>query len=144
MKIYTKKGDTGTTQLIGGTRIPKHHLRIESYGTVDELNSFVGLLRDQAIDKDYKMQLIEIPKGDIELRDDRTNEKWNVKIDTFLLGKFPVTQKFYEEIMKQNPSEFKGENLPVENVSWIDAVSFCNSLSELQNLAKSFLLPGCV
>jgi cob(I)alamin adenosyltransferase len=60
MKIYTKKGDGGTTQLIGGKRIPKHDLRIESYGTVDELNSYVGLLRDQAIDENYKLQLIEI------------------------------------------------------------------------------------
>lgn len=47
MKIYTKKGDTGTTQLIGGTRVPKHHLRIECYGTIDELNSFVGMVGDQ-------------------------------------------------------------------------------------------------
>ena len=46
MKIYTKKGDTGTTQLIGGTRVPKHHVRIETYGTVDELNSHIGLLAD--------------------------------------------------------------------------------------------------
>lgn len=46
MKIYTKKGDDGTTALLGGTRLPKHHIRIETYGTVDELNSFVGLLRD--------------------------------------------------------------------------------------------------
>jgi len=42
MKIYTKKGDTGTTQLIGGTHVPKHHLRIEAYGTMDELNSWIG------------------------------------------------------------------------------------------------------
>lgn len=47
MKIYTKKGDKGETGILGGTRLPKHHLRIESYGTIDELNSFVGLLRDQ-------------------------------------------------------------------------------------------------
>ncbi|MBK8443912.1 MAG: cob(I)yrinic acid a,c-diamide adenosyltransferase [Sphingobacteriales bacterium] len=46
MKIYTKTGDDGSTQLFGGARLPKHHLRIESYGTVDELNSQVGLLRD--------------------------------------------------------------------------------------------------
>lgn len=46
MKIYTKKGDTGTTQLIGGTRVAKNNVRIESYGTVDELNSFMGLVRD--------------------------------------------------------------------------------------------------
>ncbi|MCE3007432.1 MAG: cob(I)yrinic acid a,c-diamide adenosyltransferase [Bacteroidetes bacterium] len=44
MKIYTRKGDTGHTGLLGGTRVPKWHLRIESYGTVDELNSWLGLL----------------------------------------------------------------------------------------------------
>jgi cob(I)alamin adenosyltransferase len=60
MKIYTRKGDTGTTQLIGGTRVPKHALRIESYGSVDELNSYIGLIRDQAINENHKNQLIEI------------------------------------------------------------------------------------
>lgn len=45
-KIYTKTGDKGETSLIGGTRLPKHHIRIEAYGTVDELNSHIGLLRD--------------------------------------------------------------------------------------------------
>jgi cob(I)alamin adenosyltransferase len=50
MKIYTKTGDKGTTALFGGTRVPKHHIRIESYGTVDELNSHIGLIRDQQID----------------------------------------------------------------------------------------------
>ena len=49
MKIYTKTGDKGYTSLIGGTRVPKHHLRIESYGTVDELNSYIGLIRDQEL-----------------------------------------------------------------------------------------------
>ena len=60
MKIYTKKGDTGTTQLIGGMRVPKHHVRIEAYGTVDELNSFIGLLRDQEIPRHHKTILIDI------------------------------------------------------------------------------------
>jgi len=46
MKIYTKKGDTGTTQLLGGKRVSKDHLRIDAYGTVDELNSWIGLIRD--------------------------------------------------------------------------------------------------
>ena len=45
-KIYTKTGDKGETSLIGGTRVPKHHIRIEAYGTVDELNSYIGLIRD--------------------------------------------------------------------------------------------------
>ena len=60
MKIYTKKGDKGETSLIGGTRVPKHHLRIECYGTVDELNSWIGLLRDQPVDKRHIGTLLEI------------------------------------------------------------------------------------
>lgn len=51
MKIYTKTGDKGTTALFGGTRVPKDHIRIESYGTIDELNAWLGLIRDQEIDK---------------------------------------------------------------------------------------------
>ena len=47
LKIYTKTGDKGTTSLIGGTKVPKSNLRIEAYGTVDELNSFIGLVNDQ-------------------------------------------------------------------------------------------------
>lgn len=51
MKIYTKTGDTGDTGLIGGTRVPKSDLRIEAYGTIDELNSYLGLLRDQEVNQ---------------------------------------------------------------------------------------------
>ena len=60
MKIYTKTGDKGQTSLIGGVRVPKHNLRIEAYGTVDELNSHIGLLRDQSIDEHSVKILIEI------------------------------------------------------------------------------------
>ena len=60
MKIYTKTGDLGQTSLIGGVRVAKHHIRIESYGTVDELNSHIGLIRDQAINEEYKIVLKEI------------------------------------------------------------------------------------
>lgn len=59
-KIYTKTGDKGETSLIGGTRLPKHHIRIEAYGTVDELNSFVGLIRDSVSEKAVIDLLIEI------------------------------------------------------------------------------------
>lgn len=59
-KIYTKTGDKGQTSLIGGTRLPKHHIRIEAYGTVDELNSFVGLVRDSISEKELFDLLIEI------------------------------------------------------------------------------------
>ena len=58
MKIYTKTGDKGTTALFGGTRVKKHHLRIESYGTIDELNSWLGLIRDQTIDSHSRQILM--------------------------------------------------------------------------------------
>ena len=60
MKIYTKTGDGGTTGLFGGTRVPKHHIRIQSYGTVDELNSWLGLLRDQDIDARHRDFLLTL------------------------------------------------------------------------------------
>lgn len=60
MKVYTKTGDTGTTALFGGTRVPKSHIRIDSYGTVDELNSYIGLLRDQPSNLSRSELLISI------------------------------------------------------------------------------------
>ena len=60
MKIYTKTGDQGETSLFGGTRVKKYNLRINAYGTVDELNSYIGLIRDQNIDKQTFNALIEI------------------------------------------------------------------------------------
>ncbi len=60
MKVYTKTGDAGETSLFGGKRVHKYHERIEAYGTVDELNSWIGLIRDQKIDKEYVTQLLEI------------------------------------------------------------------------------------
>jgi len=60
IKVYTKGGDKGETSLIGGTRVPKFHPRIEAYGTLDELNSFIGLISDQEIDKYYKNILVHI------------------------------------------------------------------------------------
>ena len=60
MKIYTKTGDDGTTGLFGGTRVSKHHIRINSYGTVDELNSWVGMLRDQGLEERDDQILLKI------------------------------------------------------------------------------------
>ena len=60
MKIYTKTGDEGSTSLFGGTRVPKYHIRIEAYGTVDELNSYIGLLKDQEISLSHKQRLQDI------------------------------------------------------------------------------------
>lgn len=59
MKIYTKTGDKGSTSLIGGTKVSKAHLRIEAYGTVDELNSYIGLCRDHITDADSRAVLLE-------------------------------------------------------------------------------------
>jgi cob(I)alamin adenosyltransferase len=60
MKIYTKTGDQGTTGLFGGKRVSKSNIRIDTYGTVDELNSWIGLLRDLEINKNRVDVLIEI------------------------------------------------------------------------------------
>lgn len=60
MKVYTKTGDKGTTGLLGGTRVPKSDLRIESYGTVDELNSHMGMVRDQPVNAPISDELIDI------------------------------------------------------------------------------------
>jgi cob(I)alamin adenosyltransferase len=59
-KIYTKTGDKGSTSLIGGTKVPKSHLRIEAYGTVDELSSFIGLCRDLLTDEAARNLLAEV------------------------------------------------------------------------------------
>ncbi len=62
-KIYTKTGDKGETSLIGGKRVPKYHMRIEAYGTIDELNSFVGIIKDQDINSHYKEVLLNIQEN---------------------------------------------------------------------------------
>ena len=60
MKIYTKTGDQGSTSLFGGKRVSKADLRIDTYGTVDELNSWIGVLRDQSVNQPRKEILVEI------------------------------------------------------------------------------------
>lgn len=99
-KIYTKTGDKGSTSLIGGVRVPKSHIRIESYGTVDELNSVIGMVNDMAAnakisqwlreiqdrlftvgsvlatapDKDVKMKLPDVHESDITWLEERIDE----------------------------------------------------------------------
>ena len=60
MKIYTKTGDKGMTSLIGGVRVPKNSIRLESYGTVDELNSYLGMIRSYPVDPLVAGELVEI------------------------------------------------------------------------------------
>ena len=62
-KIYTKGGDKGETSLLGGTRVPKSHDRVEAYGNLDELNSFIGLIRDQALNPRIRQILIHVQEN---------------------------------------------------------------------------------
>lgn len=75
MKIYTKTGDKGQTSLFGGTRVPKYHDRLESYGTVDELNSFIGLINDSIDDQATKEILLSIQYRLFSVGSDLANEK---------------------------------------------------------------------
>jgi len=80
MKVYTKTGDKGQTSLFGGQRVPKHHIRIESYGTVDELNSHIGLIRDQDINKHLILVLLEIQDRLFTLGAQLATEPGNSKV----------------------------------------------------------------
>lgn len=83
-------------------------------------------------------QLVKIPSGDIELRDDRTKQIWTVGIRPFYIGKFPVTQDVYFEITKERPSTLTGDKRPVETVTWKEAVIFCNLLSLKSDLKPCY------
>lgn len=86
-------------------------------------------------------QMVEIPFGKIELRDDRTKQNWTVEINPFLLAKFPVTQGLYFDVTKEEPSTIRGNGHPVETVTWKEAVSFCNSLSIQTGLIPCYSIP---
>jgi len=79
--------------------------------------------------KRVEEHMVELPQGSIELRDDRTKQKWSVNIAAFSIAKFAVTQDLYYELTKQRPSSIAGDQLPVETVTWNQAASFCNLLS---------------
>ncbi len=112
-KIYTKTGDKGETSLFGGKRLPKSHIRIEAYGTVDELNSWIGLLRDVSDSEEVKDLLKEIQ--------DRL----------FTLGSNLASDPAKEMI---TPDIFEGDIERLEKA--IDAMN--ESLPPLKN----FILPG--
>jgi cob(I)alamin adenosyltransferase len=93
MKIYTKTGDQGTTALFGGKRVSKADLRIETYGTVDELNSYIGLVRDQpvnAVNSDRKNVLIEIQDRLFTVGSMLATEPGNTKVKVPLLSEGDV------------------------------------------------------
>lgn len=116
MKIYTKTGDKGTTSLIGGEKVSKADLRIDAYGTVDELNSFIGLLRDQEVNQSEQRQAI--------LQD--------VQDNLFVIGSILATVPGY--------TKFKLPEITEKHVSQLEeAMDRMND--ELPEL-KHFILPG--
>lgn len=123
MKVYTKKGDKGTTGLIGGTRVLKSTLRIESYGTVDELNSFIGLIRDQEIDQLYKDQLKEIQDRLFTIGSSLAcdPDKSNMRIPDLLESDITILESWMDEIDKELP-EMKFFVLPGGH----SIVSYCH------------------
>jgi formylglycine-generating enzyme required for sulfatase activity len=80
------------------------------------------------------------PENDLGHENNETQHQ--VTISSFYIGKYEVTQKEYEEIMGINPSEFKGDNLPVENVSWYDAIEYCNRRSQQEGLSPAYTVDG--
>ncbi|MBA3900253.1 MAG: cob(I)yrinic acid a,c-diamide adenosyltransferase [Bacteroidetes bacterium] len=105
MKIYTKTGDKGQTSLIGGTRVPKDHIRIEAYGTVDELNSFIGLVRSQEISNRPLTTLIEIQ--------DRLFTIGAILASDPLKSKMKIPELNEEDIIfLENEIDFMNESLP--------------------------------
>jgi formylglycine-generating enzyme required for sulfatase activity len=100
----------------------------------------------------YKMQkinfekisfdLVKIPRGEILLNDDRIKKRWSVEIKEFYLSEHLVTQELYQKIIGNSPSTFKGNKRPIENVSWIDSIRFCNQLSIKEELNPCYKITG--
>jgi formylglycine-generating enzyme required for sulfatase activity len=90
-----------------------------------------------------KLELVDIPVGSFSMGSDEYDDEkpiHKVTLPAFTMGKYPITQKQYMAVMGNNPSNFKGDNLPVEKVSWDDAVAFCKKLSGI--VGKTIKLPS--
>src|SRR5215510_5333527 len=114
-KIYTKTGDKGATSLIGGVRVPKNHIRIESYGTVDELNSYLGMVNDMCANPEIDAWLREIQ--------DRL----------FTIGSVLATNPDKEVKMKL-------PDLHTEDVTWLE--QRIDEMNEGLPEMRSFIIPG--
>ena len=105
MKIYTKTGDSGETSLLGGTRVSKAELQIEAYGTVDELNSYIGLIRDEISNETILIELIEIQDrlftiGSLLANDQKKN---NIKLPDILESDVERLEKKIDEMNDDLP-----------------------------------------
>ena len=118
MKIYTKTGDEGTTSLFGGKRVSKSDLRIDAYGTVDELNSYIGLLRDQEVNQKRKTVLVEIQDRLFTIGSILATEPGNTKVKIPALVESDITflEKHIDEMDLQLPP-MKSFVLPGGHVS---------------------------
>ncbi|MDQ0898521.1 formylglycine-generating enzyme required for sulfatase activity [Paenibacillus sp. V4I7] len=85
---------------------------------------------------DYPM--VKVPGGEIDLRDDRTSSKWKVDIQPFFLARYPVTKELYFAISQKSSISYDGDQNPVVNISWNDAISFCNLLSQKVGLTECY------
>jgi len=83
-------------------------------------------------------EMIAVPPGQVTLSDRRTRHSWSVEVAPYRLGAFPVTQALYARVMDERPSTADGDQLPVEGVSWWDAVRFCNALSRREGLTPAY------
>src|SRR3954447_25965206 len=92
------------------------------------------------MDAGVEIAMITVPPGRVTLSDRRTQRRWSVELAPFQRAAFPVTQAQYAEIAGQRPSATPGGQLPVEGVSWWDAVRFCNARSERDGLAPAYRL----
>jgi formylglycine-generating enzyme required for sulfatase activity len=84
--------------------------------------------------------MIAIPPGRVTLSDRRTRRSWPVELAPYRLGAFPITQERYVQVTGLRPSAARGDRLPVESVSWLDAVRFCDALSRREGLAPAYHL----
>lgn len=87
---------------------------------------------------DYPM--VKVPGGEIELRDDRIKSKWEVEIRTFHLARYPVTVDLYNAITKKTTKSPEENHKPIVNISWRDAISFCNLLSQKDGLKDAYVI----
>jgi len=137
MKIYTKTGDKGTTALFGGKRVSKADLRIDTYGTVDELNAYIGLMRDQEINQKRKAMLIEIQDRLFTVGSILATEPGNTKVKIPPLFDHDIA--FLEKEIDAMDSELppmKFFVLPGGHVS----VSFCHVARTVCRRAERFVI----